>query len=275
MKKIIILRLKGGLGNQLFMYAAALAFCHKNNLRLLVDGSTGFWADKRYRRVCRLDLFNISSTIFFLKPCLRPVAYWVLKICKAISQASHLNFYIDQSHDDGEIVNNFFLKYIEGYWQSENYFSEYATLIKHEFSFKRVGLNSPTLKDICKFNSVGIHVRFFSEHIMTEPYLAYYKNAIQVINEKVANPVFYIFSDDIAKTKKLFSGLIDKPNFVDGGNSEVDDFLCLSSCKNFIGSDSTFFWWAAWLSDSPNKIVIFPRHLTMPNNFYPVKWLGI
>ncbi len=275
MKKRVVLRLKGGLGNQLFMYAAAFSFCRKNGAELLVDGTTGFWADKKYQRTCRLGSFNVSARIFFFNAYWSPIAFWGLKILKAISRIIRLSFYVDQSNDEREISRIFLCKYIEGYWQSESYFSEFSSLIKSEFALSDIQCNKLILNEICEYNSVGIHVRFFSESVLTDDYISYYKNAIEAINKKVQNPIFYIFSDSIYKTKELFSSLIEDPKFVDVARSELEDFLYLKSCKHFIGSDSTFFWWAAWLGNSPNKIVMFPKHLSLPKNFYPISWQGI
>jgi hypothetical protein len=159
--------------------------------------------------------------------------------------------------------------YLYGYWQSEKYFKSIKGEIRNEFSFEKplFGDNKLVATQIAGDNSVSLHFRrgdYLSDakttRIMNVCDVAYYKRAISHIAEKVKNPVFYIFSDDMDWVKQHVS--FDYPavyiNHNKGENSYIDMQL-MSLCKHHIIANSSFSWWGAWLNASVDKVVVAPK----------------
>lgn len=87
----------------------------------------------------------------------------------------------------------------------------------------------------------------------------YYQKAVQIIKEKITNPTFFIFSDDINWAKENFKG--DEYYFVSNKEiKETEDLILMSLCKHNIIANSSFSWWGAWLNKNHEKTVIAPRH---------------
>ena len=153
--------------------------------------------------------------------------------------------------------------YLEGYWQNERYFNDIKLLIKKEFTLKHQisheSLNLKKMMEDC--NSVSIHVRkgdYVGNPFFKECSANYYKNAINYILNKVDTPHFFIFSDSIESLRNYnFPG---KVTFVNNHSlrRDYEDLLLMSRCKHNIIANSTFSWWAAWLNDNKDKIVISP-----------------
>ena len=153
-------------------------------------------------------------------------------------------------------------KYAIGFFQSSKYFNEYKDIIKKEFTVKDKVLkqNEKLLKDIKKNNSVCIHIRRgdytkVTNHLVCD--IPYYLKGIDIINEKVSNPKFYIFSDDIDWVKENINFGIPV-NYVEGNNPNYEELRLMYSCKHFIISNSSFSFWASYLSNNINKVVVAP-----------------
>lgn len=176
---------------------------------------------------------------------------------------------------------------IIGTWQSEKYLMNHQNLIREVFNFNKPKdyKNSTLSKEIMDSNSVAIHIRrgdytsqeWKSSHmVITDP--KYYKDSIAKLRSSLVNPVFYFFSDDIYWIRNNFKG--DDFVFVShnkNGNSYIDMYL-MSLCKHFIIANSTFSWWAAWLSNNPDKLVIMPEpwliNIQTPG-IYPESWFPV
>jgi len=262
---MIITRLLGGIGNQMFQYAAGrrLAYIHKTRLRLDISEFSHYKL-----REFSLDCFNINAEIvsinkisklwFKLFPFKRrPAVYYFEK---------HTQF-------DPHVLDLPDNTYLSGYWQSEKYFLDIEEIIKREFTPKNLPdkYNMYLLKNINKAESVSIHIRRgdYVSNPQTSAYhglcsLEYYQKAIQIIRKMVKSPQVFIFSDDIAWAKKNLA--IDSPIFYvehNRGEKDYEDLRLMSACKHNIIANSSFSWWGAWLNKNKNKIVISPR-----------KWFG-
>jgi len=189
-------------------------------------------------------------------------------------------------HDFNSLGSNI---YLDGYWQSEKYFQKFEGEIRRDFQFKRIEdcINLQHLKSIESNNSVSIHVRrgdYLSGKDNQEKYHAltknYYKIAMSYINERVINPHYYIFSDDI---KWAIENLdLKYPHtFISNNNAEQSciDMHLMSCCKHNITANSSFSWWGAWLNPNHQKIVIAPnlwfRDKTNTIDLIPEKWVRI
>lgn len=282
MKKIH-LYLCGGLGNQLFEYAAARNLAIQNKAKLFLDTKTGFYTDLRDSTKFSLkvnelkDIKLVNFNIFFL---IYRIFQKVFKIKKntfnfmnqKVIDESKLNFY------DKNIKNITFEKniYLVGYFQSKLYFEENENKILDEiWPQKPTNENYLKLKDeISKENSVCIGIRMH-ENIDKELGFkiskdrkkkmiegiggitpeSFYLTSLEKIVEKIDKPEFFIFSSKDVNTKSLISNskILKKYPVTlitgdKGFENAYDNLWLMSYCKNFIISNSTLYWWGAYFS---------------------------
>ena len=264
---MVVVEVIGGLGNQMFQYAAARAVALSRDEELLLDNH--LFADYELHGY-GLHHFNIDNS--FLEN--ENVAFEPLSLpqkAKAIlSQKKIYHLYVEQNLTyDGTIFGishkNLFLK---GYFQSEKYFLRIENQLRKDFEIKSP-LKKETL-DLLKIieaeDSVSLHIRrgdYVSNPEANAVHgtcdLNYYHKAIEIIKEKIENPVFFIFSDDIEWAKENLK--IDKTtHFVDfnDASTNYEDLKLMSSCQHNIIANSSFSWWGAWLNANRNKLVIAP-----------------
>lgn len=288
---MIITKLKGGLGNQMFQYAIGLAVATRYRETLKVD-ATGY-DDPRYvhantPRTYRLFAFNLSGGVATkeeVEKYRNPFGI-ISKILRAFEQRILRKNYVDYSP-------SFFKKkhsYIEGYFQSEKNFLEVIDRIRKEFTLKKEFESELFLKEknnINKEKSISVHIRRgdYAEDEKTKNHHGgcsseYYKQAMDLVSSRVASPVFYFFSDDIQWVKKEFG---ERENFVFVSDERLEDYeelMLMSYCAHHIIANSSFSWWGAWLNPNPHKIVVAPKKWVNiePNpqpNVIPDKWVSI
>lgn len=257
---MLTINLKGGLGNQMFQYATArnLSLKYKTGIILNTEYFLNIPA-KDVPRKYQLDLFNIDSQVQ-IKETLSPII--------KISQKILLKVF-------GEKIQLFTAKlflnlklpaYLNGYFQSEGYFMEIRDALLKEFAIKKeLSEEAKKIKEvISKSEAVCINIRrsdylrpdyakIFGKYDRT-----YYEKAISYIKNRVANPLFCIFSDDPKWVKNEFKF----DNIIFAGNDILKDheqLYLMSLCKHNIITNSSFAWWGAWLNQNPNKIVIGPK----------------
>jgi hypothetical protein len=270
MKKII-LRIKGGLGNQMFSYAAAKSLAILNNAELVIDDTTGFERDKYNRTYC-LDNFNISSRRATEAEKLQPLSRLkrsILKLNSSLGIFSKWKYFFQKSieYDETFLKLKFdHILFLEGYWQSESYFLNIDKLIRNEF----VAV-IPSEQDILdltskikSLNSVCLHVRWFDapdkKSQVNNLSIDYYLKAIQYFKKHIPDCHFFIFSEFPDVTRTFLSCISDESTIIyktDKVNPH-NDLLLMTLCRHFIIANSTFSWWAAWLGDSTDKIVVAP-----------------
>ena len=269
--KKIILILYGGIGNQLFSYAAVKRLAKINNAKLIVDNKSGFINDK-YKRQYQLNHFSIKARTANYFERLEPFGRFARFFLKFINGFIKFDnkFYIvqnDMNFDSRLLTFNIKkLLFIEGYWQSENYFKDIESHIREEFLIKSPSdsLNTSISKSISNKVSVAVHVRFFDDkrgqtsNICDEDY---YLRAIKFINKNVQGAHFFIFSDNPELVKSFISLPEDCMTFIDHNNEDnaYADLWLITKCQHFITANSTFSWWGAWLCEHVNKIVIVPK----------------
>jgi len=153
-----------------------------------------------------------------------------------------------------------------GYFQNEEYFRKYKSQIRKDFTFKNElnGKNKDIAKKMSETESVSMHIRrtdyMSPSSTLAVLDMAYYQQAINLMREKVNNPFFFIFSDDIEWVRdNLDVGSIPHV-FIDWntGKESYIDMQLMSLCKHNITANSSFSWWGAWLNNNENKIVIAP-----------------
>lgn len=250
-----IVRITGGLGNQMFQYAFYLS---------LKERFTDVKLDITPYTVSQFHYGYELGEVFGIKADLATIEEIHYLINNSNSKLSTIfierqfNFDKKVFEIEGEVL-------FYGYWQTEKYFKSIEGIIKKEFVFKRPldNKNIELVDQINEVNSVSLHIRrgdYVSiknlAHICT---LEYYQKAVKLIKEKISKPVFYIYSDEIEWVKENIS-LEEDIIFVDWnkGEDSYKDMQLMSLCKHNILANSSFSWWAAWLNNNKNKMVIAP-----------------
>jgi len=175
-------------------------------------------------------------------------------------------------------------RFFSGGWHHEGYLSGIEDEVRRVFSLDESQLGEQGRSILCEMvatNSVSIHVRrgdFLTDGFGGICTPEYYKRAIELIRSKVANPHFFVFSDDMDWCRAH----LREPNtwFVDihSGHDSWKDMLLMSRCKHHINANSTFSWWGAWLDANPNKLVIVPNRFMQDSKsdaIYPKSWIRI
>ncbi len=176
--------------------------------------------------------------------------------------------------------------YLDGFWQSENYFYNIKEDIFDIFKFRKIigKRNIDLAETISNSESVSVHIRrgdyLQDENLGGVCNNSYYLESVKILQTKLKNPFFYFFSDDPDWVKKTFN--LDRMKVIDwntGINSYLDMFL-MTKCKHNVIANSSFSWWGAYLNNYKNKIVIAPKvwfndNLHKDNDIVPKKWLKI
>ena len=252
---MIVTKLKGGLGNQLFQYAIGRCLAHKHKTTLKFD--IGFYDDKKdsHHNHYKLSAFNIKESFA------TPKEFERLKVIKEpIVNNVSLNFQpkILESPD------NIFLY---GYWHSESYFEEISDIIKCEFKLKKTleKTSSEWEKKILATDcAVSVHVRhgdylnYASRNNRGLLSAGYYLECINLLRKDYPNITVFVFSDDMQWCKENFKFGVPT-EFVEGCEHDYEELYLMSCCKHNVISNSTFSWWGAWLNQNPDKKIFTPN----------------
>jgi len=298
---MIIIRLMGGLGNQMFQYAFGRRMSIINNTELVLDDT--LLLDRSLpnelvtHRNFELDIFKLcnyrwatNQEVFGFNG--DPSAPIQRKIVRKLKNIIYPKKLIIQKFN--EINPKYFLvkgnTCFVGRWQSVFYFNDVAEQIKQDFQINMAlsDMVYDLQNKINSCNAVCIHIRrgdlvtssIYSNTIGTVS-LNYYNEAIEYMKKHIVRPVFFVFSDDIDWCKENISRskdfiFIEK---VIAGEKAEGHFFLMQQCKHFIISNSTFAWWAAWLATSENKFVIYPKDWYKDLNYKnpkmcPKDWLS-
>jgi hypothetical protein len=280
-----VVKIIGGLGNQMFQYAFFLSqkkICNDTKIDIS-DFSDytlhqGFELQKVFGINFENDLHQMDKSII-LKDEKKH-----FKLRKIIGSLLYFNpnrfikrsHFIEQNYSKYyEAVYDMKNVYFDGYWQSEKYFNEIEENIIETYNW---GLPSDkNLKIISKMeseNSIALHIRRYDtpknfkelRYRITLQLLwrvctkKYYMDSIDYFSKSIEKPKFYIFTDNIPWVKKHFPAHTDY-KIIDWNRNENShwDMYLMSKCKHNIISMSSFSWWSAWLNRNPDKIVIAPR----------------
>jgi len=272
--KKVIARIKGGLGNQLFCYAAARRLAQVNNAELVLDNITGFRRDKNYSRQYSLDRFNISARLASPYERMEPFEKYQRRLRMQLSKLIPFEnrTYLEQEGIDfDQRLLDFKLRkivYIDGLWQSEKYFVDIESTIRNDLMVNppKDSINLGLAQKISNCNSISLHIRWFDdpskESSLYNVTYGYYLHAIQMMSKYVNNPHFFIFSDNIQAADALLSLPESMRTLVtnnQSGERQSFDLWLMTQCKHFIIANSTFSWWGAWLAENKDKIIINPN----------------
>lgn len=282
---MIIARLSGGLGNQMFQYALGKALSLKRRTELKLDTSSfGKIIPGESIRSFALNGFAISAPIAtqedFKKigvPYSQKMSFmsrvhkYLFEIADKMQIPTKKRIIREKSFTfDSSILTSSDNSYLVGVWQSEKYFTEIKDVIRNEFLVKKWSELGSTFKKQIETKSVGTPI---SVHVRRSDYVSnakahakhgvlpieYYKQAFDLIIKKVSNPTFYIFSDDIEWCRENLSFM--RPTIVvsDPELSPTEEMILMSLCEHHVIANSSFSWWGAWLNPKKDKTVISPQ----------------
>ena len=292
----VVSRIRGGLGNQLFAYAAARRLALKNNAKLLIDNVSGFQFDTTYQQRYQLDRFNIQAELASPQDRFEPFSRVRRYLKRWINQRIPFEQrrYIQQQGNafDPRLLT---IKlqgdlHLEGYWQSERYFQDIEDVIRNDLN-----IQSPTdtenlrvSEQIGSCEAIALHVRFFdSPNAVGDNNTTseYYTKALAVMQEQLPNAHYFLFSDDIVAARSMIplsDHQITVVSHNQGYANAYADLWLMTQCKHFIIANSTFSWWGAWLSDHKDKVVIAPGSVMQGSitawgfdGLLPERWIKI
>lgn len=279
---MIVTKLEGGIGNQMFQYAIASIIAKKNNATILIDNTFTYQVEKREGytpRKFELFIFKNSYTEAS-KSDLN--SFNQLSKINRVKRKLGLNYpkiYKETSFGFDENLWTIPLPvYLKGYFQSYKYLKGFESFIVNVFTFPVDELdlvNKKLLLDIKTNNSISIHIRRgdYVNDKKTQNYhgncsLEYYRNAISLIASKVKDIKLFFFSDDSEWVKEQFQNIAYPKIFVENNSNENSwkDMLLMSFCNHNVIANSSFSWWAAWLNKNVDKIVIAPKKWFVDSN---------
>lgn len=288
MKRKIYIKLIGGLGNQLFQYSCAKNLSIELNADLIIDDKSGFLFDRifkrkkalplnlKYKKINLIDLFWFHILLLIKKIFYKKKIYLNLKNQLLVDETNHRKY-----------INNFFKItksykkiFLVGFFQSEKYFFQNKKIIISEILKNKIK-NKKIKKITNKINkkSVCIGIRMFEEapiNIRNKfggvENFDFYNHAINNIKKKVQKPIFFIFSSK-KNLHEQKNKIKTKAYYLNNFEDKVNDFdvlLLISSFSNFVISNSSYYWWGAYLASYKKKIKIvvskkFTNINTIPN----------
>ncbi|MBF0625729.1 MAG: alpha-1,2-fucosyltransferase [Magnetococcales bacterium] len=290
----VVTALCGGLGNQLFIYAAARRLAIVQDRELILDRVSRFRRDRRYRRQCVLDHFNVQtdgvSPHRYFSPGLWDLYWWgQRKRDRLLRWTGRDNpDFLREARRDPAFDPRLLAApsprqtptlALEGFWQSERYFADMASTIRAELTVvtPHAPHNQATAQAMAAVTAVAIHVRRLDYAQALDG--DYYRRAVAWLRQRVANPVFFCFGDDLPWLAAAL-GDAAAPVLVDqnpGDHAAHEDLWLMSRCRHFIIANSTFSWWGAWLGEHPDKQVVAPRDPGRGFNrdFFPESWVRV
>lgn len=292
---MIIGKILGGLGNQMFQYAATRSLAASKDVPYSLDVSLF----SRYRLHQGFEINSIFDCTprIATKEEIASVLKWqsseIMRrlLSRPDFSGFRLSSWVHEPHFN--FWSEFFDApsdcYLDGYWQSEKYFENVQDIIRKDFHF-RLPMSQQNIlvaNEIKKSKSISLHVRrgdYVENKIANQTHGVcspdYYRMAIEVMARKNKNPKFFIFSDDIDWVKKNIAIEHDH-DFVDHnkGTESYNDMRLMSMCQHHIVANSTFSWWGAWLNPNREKFVIAPNKWFAKSNnagdLIPDSWMTI
>jgi hypothetical protein len=285
---MLIIKVKGGLGNQMFQYALYKSL---KSLGRTVKLDISWYSRNNLHNGYELErVFGITPEYASIEECFKLGDIELNKIYLLKKM-----FFPKKTHYFEKVLFSFDQEvftcdkaYFEGSWQNEKYFKNIREEILDEFSFKNIDSRNKRFSElISSENSISIHVRrgdYVSNPKAAKLHgnicnIGYYNKAINLMNKQIKDPKYVIFSDDIEWCIENLhlnenSTLVDRNKGVDS----YKDMYLMSKCRHNIIANSSFSWWGAWLNRNPEKIVVAPKKWVNNMNtveICPKEWIQI
>lgn len=264
----VTVRLLGGLGNQMFQYAAGLALAERHGSKLRLDPSyINFEAHRSYA----IDALCIEASAARR----RRVPRWIFERDRLDHALVRLRFFgakiePERTHAYDERFDQAPANaYLLGYRQTERYLLPVSDLLRERFRPRRMGIEALAFADRIASASapVAVHVRrgdyvenLSTNHLFGVPGLDYYERAARIVEKRSgAGPLtFFVFSDDIGWCRAQLR-LPGETVFVSGETAAHEDLDLMRRCKHNIIANSSFSWWGAWLGETDSSVVVAPK----------------
>ena len=273
-KNKVIIKLKGGLGNQMFQYAFAKSFALKNKCDLYLNIYTGFIFDYQFKRKYELNNLHLNekkASIYLL------FIYYLSKLDFKLKKRDNSIYFMRRSYasflyeldhiynPDYQNIKFNGILFIDGYWQSPKYFNEFELIIKNDFNinqnFSQIIIDLAS--KISNENSIALCLRLYEEvnNPGTLSSTGFQKSTSE-INEQLTKVL------KSTQDSNVYFFCTHKPNFLsdlllpknttfitadNSFNNTIETLYLLKQCKKFIIMNSSFYWWGAYLSDTQNE----------------------
>lgn len=273
-----IIRMTGGLGNQMFQYALYLKY-KSLGVEAVFDDFTEYDSSKKNRRPIALDVFGIDypkASIEQYHEFTDSYPGLVAKVKRKLKGRNNREYFEKPHTFDASILTKD-NAYIAGFFQSEKYFIDIKEDVKKAFTFtlecknyaeEILKDNDILLSEITSEDSVSIHIRRGDYLEVADVYGdictdEYYDEAVSLLAKKVAEPIFYIFTNDVdyaTKWSEKYAERGVKMKIITGTNEATGylDMYLMSLCHHHIIANSSFSWWGAYLNKRKESIVIAP-----------------
>ncbi len=266
---MIITKLTGGLGNQMFQYAMGRRTAISNETKLKLDTK---WYEEisndDTKREYGLGVFNIDETFATDKEIYRYRENKIERLFNKFKPYYKKTLIKEYNKFDPNFLRIGKRAYLVGNWQSAEYFKDIRDIIISDFKLKKpMSEKAAKIADrIRQTNAVSMHIRR-SDYVNNPRYKKtyeeldskYYKDAISIIKQKLTNLEIFVFSDDIEWAKQNLSFEYPTTYIIGDGMRDFEEMILMSKCKHNIIANSSFSWWGAWLNTNPEKIVIAPK----------------
>ena len=288
----VFVHVMGGLGNQMFQYAASRALAIRNGADLHLDTWSGFTRDKVFKRSYELAALPIRARV---ASRIARIPFWYERLNEKFFAAptdlisrrwwgTYIREVAQQYYDEIAGFRSRRSVWFHGHWQCESYFEEFRDQIAEELlppkpmeaNFQRVA------ELVDSTNSVAVGIRLFEEMPgsskagvggLTE--LDFYARAASKLSTNVSNPVFFVFSSKMSPRLQSIElpGPVHHITADNGFADATKSLWILSKCKHHIISNSSFYWWGAWLAEyqRPQTRIIasnrFANRTTIPSRW--------
>lgn len=288
---MITMRIKGGLGNQLFQYAAAYAMARRLHQPLQFDIA---YTNNMTARSFKLPQLRCDETAVAdgsrLPLGVRLVrSKHINKLCRVLNLPLHRcgrYLYCLETRDQWwpEVLTiEHDMLYVDGYFQSAAYFDACRAELLRQLvpAYEPAPEYRQLLSQIQQTQAVAVHVRrsdFVKDRHVFHYLLdeAYYQRAVAHMRSRVEKPVFFVFSDDLAWAK---AHLGEQADFryvnLSTEHADIDEMMLMKHCSHIITANSTFSWWAAWLNEHDDAIRIVPARPYGMEGMIPEQWIKL
>lgn len=298
---MIVVKLQGGLGNQMFQYAIGRTLAHKNNDQFALDLT--FLLDRMPRKnlVVRdydLNIFDINPRLTVLSRVAQRVSmpgllYSLSRGLIKLQSYAKVQWYVSENElrFHPEILNLKGNIYLDGYWQSEQYFTGWEDLLRKDFRLKAELSDKARMmaEKIMSVDAVCVNVRrgdFVTVQRSVERHgfvgLDYYKRALDVLESRARGLHLFVSSDDMEWSRRNihFNYPTTYLSHEYKGEKFGEYLYLMALCRHFVIPNSSFAWWAAWLGRRPGKIVIAPQRWFVregndPEDLIPSSWIRV
>lgn len=275
-----LIKMTGGLGNQMFIYALYLSMKQKGiNVRIDLSDMVHYHVHHGYEMH---RVFHLPPVEFLMNQKLKKVVEFLFfKTVLERKQGGRLEPYFGKQAWP--------LIYYKGFYQNERYFADCKDLIRQAFRFDLTQANELSLQLVKEMEgdkcAVSLHVRR-GDYLLPKHQSAgsvctldYYQRAVDEVMRRMPNARFYVFSDGMDWVKVNIH-LPEHTTFVthNVGNDSWQDMMLMSHCRHNVICNSTFSWWGAWLNAHEDKQVFCPDRWSTreaASDYVPESWVQL